>query len=121
PTEVEWEVAARGPNGSTFPWSSQAPYCQKLNKDRIQMTGESPAEVDRRMAKNGHSAPHARCGGGRHGTIEGGGYGLDVSWIGVEDLGGNVREWVADEYAAYPGGRTNPGLSGRVNRGGSWS
>jgi formylglycine-generating enzyme required for sulfatase activity len=44
----------------------------------------------------------------------------DRSWVGVLDLGGNVREWTGSDYAAYPGGQADSSSRGKVNRGGSF-
>ena len=57
----------------------------------------------------GSGAPHAV---GTHGS--------DKSTAGAFDLGGNVREWTASDYAPYPGGTASSDRRGRVTRGGSY-
>ena len=101
PTEAEWEKAARGAEGSVFPWGSEAPNTQDVNYDRdwsgvrtLWAAGSRPATQ---------------------------------SPFEVQDMAGNVREWVRDWYAPdyYQYGPTsNP--SGpekgilKVIKGGSW-
>jgi formylglycine-generating enzyme required for sulfatase activity len=70
PTEAEWEKAARGTDGRSFPWGNEI-TCNQANAGMI---GCSLA---------GDTAPV-------------GSYPEDISPYGVYDMAGNVNEWVAD-------------------------
>lgn len=76
PTEAEWEYAAAGPQGLEFPWGA------------------------------GFDADRANtCETGLFQTTPVGIFPAGNSPFGVADMAGNVEEYVADVYAAYPGGR----------------
>lgn len=76
PTEAEWERAARGPEGSNYPWGD-APPPQSL----LDARNNYPADVS-----DPSLYPPAV------GTLP------DVSVEGIHDLFGSVDEWVADYY-----------------------
>lgn len=109
PTEAEWEYAARGPESSIFPWGNtfdgtRLNYCD-TNCD----AGPNDPTIDDGYAD----------------TAPVGSFPTGASWIGALDMAGNVREWTAGWYAAYPAA-THINPTGNepgeliVPRGGSW-
>ena len=98
PTEAEWEYAAAGPDAREYPWGAKFDPAL-ANTAECGLLDTSPVG-----AFAGGQSPFALC-----------------------DMGGNVEEYVAQDYAPYPGGEVVADHlvqihgSYRVARGGGFS
>ncbi|HXQ70614.1 MAG TPA: SUMF1/EgtB/PvdO family nonheme iron enzyme, partial [Pyrinomonadaceae bacterium] len=93
PTEREWEFAARGVLGGTYPWGNEW-------RSNAANAGDSGAH----RLMNVASYPNGKTP------------------TGVMDLIGNAWEWTSSEVVVYPGGSLSSPIQQdvRVVRGGSW-
>jgi formylglycine-generating enzyme required for sulfatase activity len=104
PTEAQWEYACRAGTTTSFSWGDS------LNGDRANCNGARPYGTEETGEFLGR-------------TTAVGSY--EANPWGLFDMHGNVWEWCADSYDAYPSGAvTDPFCvnekRNRVLRGGSW-
>ncbi len=93
PTEAEWEKAAAGTDGRSFPWGNE------FDVKKVNTLGEYGGSTPVGTFKNGASP------------------------YGALDLSGNAQEWTSDWYQQYPGNAFKDddyGEKFKVVRGGGW-
>ncbi|MBI3772426.1 MAG: SUMF1/EgtB/PvdO family nonheme iron enzyme [Gammaproteobacteria bacterium] len=89
PSEGEWEKAARGTDGLEYPWG------QSWDSSRVNTGENDDSGVELRPV---------------------GSFADDRSPFSVMDMGGNVSEWVADWYEAYPGATFKSEFYGGIHK-----
>lgn len=112
-SEAEWEAAARGPKGTTYPWGNSPPTCAKANyriapvnkgyprPQRVMKFCPSPAQKGKPYVRKEDGVSFVRIG---HDTMWKVGS-TPPNPFGVYDMAGNGYEWVQDYYDphAYAG------------------